>query len=128
MVFDDKFPTATGKARFVPADLIPANERPDSEYPMVLITGRQLEHWHTGAMTRRSAVLDELEPEAMAFLAPRDVEKLGIGRGDMIRVSTRRGAIELKVRVENLFDDQYQTEFGYGAADRAAYAGIRYRF
>ena len=43
----------------------------------MLSTGRVLEHWHTGAMTRRSAVLDELEPEAMAFLAPRDVERLG---------------------------------------------------
>ena len=60
----------------------------------MLSTGRVLEHWHTGAMTRRSAVLDELEPEAMAFLSPRDVERLGVERGDMIRVSTRRGAIE----------------------------------
>ena len=78
----------------------PPDEIPDEEYPFVLSTGRVLEHWHTGAMTRRSAVLDELEPEAMAFLCPRDVEKLGIGRGDRIRVSTRRGAIEIKVRVD----------------------------
>jgi formate dehydrogenase major subunit len=60
------FPTPTGRAKFVPADLIPAAERPDAEYPMVLITGRQLEHWHTGSMTRRATVLDAIEPSAIA--------------------------------------------------------------
>jgi len=70
----------------VPAAVRPPDEIPDDQYPFVLSTGRVLEHWHTGAMTRRSAVLDKLEPEAMAFLAPRDVERLGIARGDMIRV------------------------------------------
>ncbi len=58
VVFVEGFPTPTGRGRFVPADLISANERPDAEYPMVLITGRQLEHWHTGSMTRRSTALD----------------------------------------------------------------------
>ena len=57
VVFTDRFPTEDGRGRFVPADIIPAAERPDRDYPMVLITGRQLEHWHTGAMTRRSGVL-----------------------------------------------------------------------
>ncbi|MGE0579604.1 MAG: formate dehydrogenase subunit alpha [Reyranella sp.] len=100
ILFNTGFPTASGRGRIVPAHVRPPDEVPDEQYPYVLSTGRVLEHWHTGAMTRRSAVLDELEPEAMAFLCPRDVEKLGIGRGDMIRVSTRRGAIELKVRVD----------------------------
>ena len=60
---------ADGRARFVPADIIPADERPDAEYPMVLITGRQLEHWHTGSMTRRAGVLDAIEPEPVALAA-----------------------------------------------------------
>jgi formate dehydrogenase major subunit len=67
---------------------------------MVLTTGRQLEHWHTGAITRRSAVLDELEPEAVASLAPADLRRLGLAAGTMIRVATRRGAIELKARAD----------------------------
>ena len=79
----------------------PPDEIPDDQYPFVLSTGRVLEHWHTGAMTRRSSVLDDLEPEAMAFLSPHDIDRLRIGRGDMIRVSTRRGAIDIKVRVDS---------------------------
>ncbi|MEO5883292.1 MAG: molybdopterin-dependent oxidoreductase, partial [Caldimonas sp.] len=66
IVFDDRFPTADGRVTLVPADIIPANERPDAAYPFVLITGRQLEHWHTGSMTRRASVLDALEPMATA--------------------------------------------------------------
>src|SRR6185369_423203 len=85
----------------VPAAVRPPDEIPDAEYPFVLSTGRVLEHWHTGAMTRRASVLDELEPEAMAFLSPRDVERLGLSRGDMIKVSTRRGEIEIKVRIDS---------------------------
>ena len=57
---------------------------------MVLTTGRQLEHWHTGAITRRAAILDTLEPEAIASLSPFDLRKLGIAAGDPIRVATRR--------------------------------------
>ena len=70
IVFGDGFPTASGRAKLVPAAIIPPAEEPDAEYPMVLTTGRQLEHWHTGAMTRRASVLDEIEPEAVASLAP----------------------------------------------------------
>ncbi len=73
VVFQTHFPTATGRGRFVPADLIPADERPDSDYPMVLITGRQLEHWHTGAITRRSGVLDAIEPEPVVSMHPLDI-------------------------------------------------------
>ena len=72
VVFDHDFPREGGKAKFVPADIIPANERPDANYPMVLITGRQLEHWHTGSMTRRASVLDALEPDPTALIHPLD--------------------------------------------------------
>jgi formate dehydrogenase major subunit len=101
IVFGDGFPTASGRGRLVPAAIIPPAEEPDAEYPMVLTTGRQLEHWHTGAITRRAAVLDELEPEAVASLAPAELRRLGIAAGDPIRVTTRRGTIELKARSDS---------------------------
>ena len=101
IVFGDGFPTASGRGRLVPAAIIPPAEEPDAEYPMVLTTGRQLEHWHTGAMTRRASVLDELEPEAVASLAPAELRRLGIAAGDQIRVTTRRGTIELKARSDS---------------------------
>jgi formate dehydrogenase major subunit len=82
----------------VPADLIPAAERPDAEYPMVLITGRQLEHWHTGAMTRRAGVLDAIEPEPTASLHPLDLQQLHARGGDVITVESRRGKIALYAR------------------------------
>jgi formate dehydrogenase major subunit len=100
ILFAAGYPTKSGRGKIVPASVRPPDEIPDDKYPYVLSTGRVLEHWHTGAMTRRSTVLDELEPEAMAFMRPNELEKLGIERGDMIRVSTRRGAIELKVRAD----------------------------
>jgi formate dehydrogenase major subunit len=100
VVFQTHFPTATGRGRFVPADLIPANERPDAEYPMVLITGRQLEHWHTGAMTRRSGVLDAIEPEAMASLHPLDLKEFGVRPGEILTVESRRGRISLFARAD----------------------------
>src|SRR5215204_134762 len=101
IVFGDGFPTRTGRARFVPAAIVPPAEEPDADYPMVLTTGRQLEHWHTGAMSRRASVLDEIEPEAVASLAPAELRRLGIRAGDPIRVSTRRGTIELKARADS---------------------------
>ena len=82
----------------MPAQLIPANERPDADYPMVLITGRQLEHWHTGAMTRRASVLDALEPAATVSLCGADLQRLALAPGVRVRVSTRRGCVELVVR------------------------------
>ncbi|MGQ7791142.1 formate dehydrogenase subunit alpha [Faunimonas sp. B44] len=100
IVFTEGFPTPTGRARFVPAQLVAPAEEPDPEYPMVLTTGRQLEHWHTGSMTRRASVLDDLEPEAVAYLSARDMERYGFQSGQPIRVATRRGAIVLKARVD----------------------------
>jgi formate dehydrogenase major subunit len=100
VVFTTHFPTPTGRAKFVPADLIPAAEQPDKEYPMVLITGRQLEHWHTGAMTRRAGVLDAIEPEPVASLHPLELERLHIKPGEVITVESRRGRISLYARVD----------------------------
>ena len=100
IVFGDGFPTATRRGKLVPALYSPPGEPTDADYPMVLTTGRQLEHWHTGAMTRRASVLDSIEPEAVACLSPNDLKRLGVKGGDMVRVATRRGAIELKVRVD----------------------------
>ncbi|HET6518922.1 MAG TPA: molybdopterin dinucleotide binding domain-containing protein, partial [Geminicoccaceae bacterium] len=100
IVFGEGFPTQSGRGRLVPAAIVPPDEEPDAEYPMVLSTGRQLEHWHTGAITRRASVLDALEPEAVATLSPADLHRLGVRPGDMVRVTTRRGAIELRTRVD----------------------------
>ncbi len=98
VVFTTHFPTPTGRAKFVPADLIPAAEQPDRDYPMVLITGRQLEHWHTGAMTRRAGVLDAIEPEPVVSMHPDDLKKLNVKRGEVVTVESRRGRISLYVR------------------------------
>ncbi len=98
VVFTETFPTPTGRARFVPADIIPADERPDAAYPMVLITGRQLEHWHTGSMTRRSGVLDSIEPDPVASLHPLDMASLGAKPGDLVTIASRRGKVTLYAR------------------------------
>jgi formate dehydrogenase major subunit len=100
IIFYSGFPTTSGRARIVPARVLPPDEVPDQIYPMVLSTGRVLEHWHTGAMTRRAGVLDALEPEAIAFLSPRELAKLGAAAGDMIRIETRRGEVNVKVRAD----------------------------
>ena len=101
IVFGDRFPTPSGRARMTPADVVSPAEVPDSEYPFVLTTGRQLEHWHTGAMTRRSEVLDALEPSASVSLNPKDLARLGARAGDWLRVASRRGAIELAARSDD---------------------------
>jgi formate dehydrogenase major subunit len=101
VVFTETFPRESGRARFVPADIIPANERPDAEYPMVLITGRQLEHWHTGSMTRRTAVLDALEPDPVALVHPLDLAAMGGKPGDVITIESRRGKVTLYARADD---------------------------
>ncbi|MGD9837116.1 MAG: formate dehydrogenase subunit alpha [Afipia sp.] len=98
IIFTTGFPTESGRGKIVPAKVIAPDEVPDDEYPMVLSTGRVLEHWHTGSMTRRSEVLDSIEPEAVAFMSPKDMRRLNVWPGDFIRLETRRGAIEVKVR------------------------------
>ncbi len=100
VVFDERFPTADGRGRIVPADLRAPDEVPDEDYPMVLTTGRVLEHWHTGAMTRRAGVLDQIEPEGFAAMNPREIDKRGFIAGEMISVETRRGTIEALLRAD----------------------------
>jgi formate dehydrogenase major subunit len=97
-VFIDRFDTADGRVNLVPADIIPANERPDADYPFVLITGRQLEHWHTGSMTRRASVLDAIEPMATASMCGADMLALGLAAGDVITVQSRRGEVAIHLR------------------------------
>ena len=105
VVFGDGFPTASGRGKLVPVDIIPPDEQPDEAFPMILSTGRQLEHWHTGAITRRATVLDELEPEAVASLSPAELRRLGVAAGEPVRVSTRRGVIEIKSRADSAIPD-----------------------
>jgi len=101
VVFVTGFPTPTGRGKFVPADLISAAERPDEHYPLVLITGRQLEHWHTGAITRRASVLDAIEPEPVASLHPLDLDELGVAPGGTITIESRRGKVSLYARADD---------------------------
>ena len=101
VVFADRFPTQDGRGKLVPARIVPPDEKPDADYPFILTTGRQLEHWHTGAMTRRASNLDALEPGAVASVSRGTLAKLGVAAGDMIRVSTRRGVVELTARQDD---------------------------
>jgi len=101
VIFVEDFPRPSGRARLVPADIIPANERPDSEYPMVLITGRQLEHWHTGSMTRRAAVLDAIEPAPTVSIHPLDMAAIGVKAGEPVTVESRRGKVALIARADD---------------------------
>lgn len=101
IIFDNGvFPTDDGKGRFVSAEYIEPDELPDSEYPVVFITGRQLEHWHTGTMTRHSRVLDAIEPEPSVFIHPGDLDKLNIDSGNKITIESRRGSIAAVARAD----------------------------
>ena len=101
VVFIEDFPTASGKAKLVPAKIIPAAEQPDTAYPFVLITGRQLEHWHTGSMTRRSRALDAIEPYPVASLNSQDLRALGVTPGGPVTVASRRGSVSLYARADD---------------------------
>ncbi len=101
VMFDERFNTDDGLAHLVPAQWLPAKELPDGEYPLVLNTGRLLEHWHTGSMTRRSYALDTISPIAEVYMHPKDAADRGLAHGQMARVRSRRGTIELQVRVSH---------------------------
>ena len=98
IVFTEKFPTPTGRLTLVPASGTPAAEKPDAEFPLVLITGRQLEHWHTGSMTRRSTVLDAIEPMATASLHGDELARLGVAPGALVGIRSRRGMVKVRLR------------------------------
>jgi len=114
IVFGDGFPREEGRARFTPAQVTSPAEVPDDEYPMILTTGRQLEHWHTGSMTRRAAVLDWAEPEANASLHPKTLRKMQVKPGEMITVETRRGSINIMARADRaVSEDMIFIPFAY---------------
>ena len=99
IVFAESFPH--GRGRFVPAQVSDPAELPDAAYPLVLNTGRTLEHWHTGVMTRRSRALDALQPEAFVEVHPQDAAAHAIADGAWVRLSSRRGEIVLRARVRD---------------------------
>ena len=101
VLFDERFGTDDGLAHLVPAEWLPAKELPSDEYPFILNTGRLLEHWHTGSMTRRSFALDAIQPDPYVFMNPGDAEEMGVRDGDFVRISSRRGTIETRVRLSH---------------------------
>jgi len=98
VLFGDRFPTPSGRARFVPCEFQEAKELPDAEYPLVLNTGRVLEHWHTGTMTRRASALDALSPGPFVEVHPDDLMRFGVCDGEDVVLASRRGRIRLPVK------------------------------
>ena len=114
IVFGEGFPRPEGRAKFTPASVIAPDETPDADYPMILTTGRQLEHWHTGSMTRRSKVLDAVEPEANCSLHPETLRKLGVVPGEFVKLTTKRGSIALMARSDRaVSEDMVFLPFAY---------------
>ncbi len=114
IVFGEGFPRPEGRAKFTPASIIAPDEVPDAEYPMILTTGRQLEHWHTGSMTRRSKVLDAVEPEANCSLHPATLRRLGVDPGGHVQLETRRGTITMMARADRaVAEDMVFVPFAY---------------
>jgi formate dehydrogenase major subunit len=100
VIFTDGFPRESGRGKFVPASYIHADEMPDAEYPTIFITGRQLEHWHTGSMTRHSPTLNAIEPDPVVMIHPEDLQKLGVEPGEIITIKSRRGKISAYARAD----------------------------
>jgi predicted molibdopterin-dependent oxidoreductase YjgC len=100
-LFDERFPTADGKAVMVATEYLPPAELPDEEFPFFLNTGRQMYHWHTGTMTRRSTALDARESTATVELNPADAAELGIAEGEEVVITSRRNNIRIAVRLSD---------------------------
>src|SRR5712691_7566761 len=98
-LFDDRFPTQDEKGVFVPVEYAPPVELPDEGYPFVMNTGRQLYHWHTGTMTRRASGLDQREPTPTVEIHPDDARELGLGDGDLVRLTSRRNTMVSSCRI-----------------------------
>ncbi|GAB4138028.1 MAG: formate dehydrogenase subunit alpha [Planctomycetaceae bacterium] len=101
LLFGEQFPTPNGRGKLIPCEFRPADELPDDDYPYILNTGRILEHWHTGGMTRRSQALNAIQPNAFAKMHPQDVQSVGVKSGDPVRVASRRGEIELALLADS---------------------------
>jgi len=114
VMFGDGFPRRAGRAKFTPARVTPPAEVPSEDYPMILTTGRQLEHWHTGTMTRRASVLDAMEPEANCSLHPATLRRLGVAAGEHVRLTTRRGSLTVMARADRaVAEDMVFLPFAY---------------
>jgi formate dehydrogenase major subunit len=100
VIFIDSFPRPGGRALFAPAAFSAAAELPDAEYPFIFTTGRQLEHWHTGSMTRRASVLDALEPEPTIVIHPDDLAAVGVEPGGTLTLQSRRGMLAAAARAD----------------------------
>ncbi|MFP5355919.1 MAG: molybdopterin oxidoreductase family protein [Gemmatimonadota bacterium] len=100
-LFAESFPTGDGKATFYPVEFLPPAELPDEEYPFLLNTGRQMYHWHTGTMTRRSFALDARESTPIVELNPADALALGVNDGEAVLVTSRRAQISIAVRLSD---------------------------
>ncbi len=98
-LYTDLFSRPNGLARFMALDYIGPGEKTDKKYPYVLVTGRIREHYNNGSMTRRVQEIVQLVPEELLEVNPKDAEKLGMSTGDMVKVSSRRGEIKVKVKV-----------------------------
>ncbi len=97
-IFLNGFPTGNGRGQFVAASYTHADELTDKDYPLIFTTGRQLEHWHTGSMTRRATVLNALEPEPVISIHPHDLLSYGIQPGERVNIESRRGTITATAR------------------------------
>ena len=105
VIFGEGFPTSNKKGKLVPAKLVSPDEKPDDEFPLVLTTGRLLEHWHTGSMTSRSKVLSTIEPQPYVNLSRNEMRKNNFSQDEQVELSTRRGKISVKVRFDKMIPD-----------------------
>ncbi len=105
VIFGEGFPTKSKKGRLVPANLVSPDEIPDKKYPLVLTTGRLLEHWHTGSMTMRSKILNNIEPEAYVHISKNDMKNYNFEQNELVTLKTRRGKIQVKVRFDKMIPE-----------------------
>jgi formate dehydrogenase alpha subunit len=96
-LYQDGF--ARGRGKFHAVEYIPPAESISHGYPLILTTGRVLEHWHTGTMSRRSKVLTDLNPDGLAEMHPGDAAKLGLIEGDSVVVASKRGRVEVPIHI-----------------------------
>ena len=96
---DKRFPTPDGRARFIVCENREPRELPDHEFPFVLTTGRLYAHWHTLTRTAKADKLVKSEPGPFVEVHPEDVDRLDIAEGDLVQVSSRRGTVQLPVRI-----------------------------
>ncbi len=101
IIFYDGFPTSNNLAKIIPVDLINPNDELNSDFPLILSTGRLLEHWHTGTMTRKAIILNDLEPDPIVFINEIDSKFYNIDMTKEVSIETRRGKIKIKIRYDN---------------------------